>query len=307
MRIVCRRRTRSPCDPRLPRPDGHADRVHAPDSEVGPRGPGPAFDRRPRAARGPGPQPAARVAHSRARRRASGSTAAPTDIDVDGVVDLAIVGAGPAGLAAAVYGASEGLTTVVLEAEAIGGQAGTSSMIRNYLGFPRGISGMRLAQRARNQAIRFGTRFFIGWPVTALDPGRRRAAPPAHRRRHVRARAVVVATGVAYRKLGVAGVEDLVGIGVFYGSAMTAAREMEGRRRRRRRRQLRRPGRAAPGQFAASVTIWSAAATCERHVAVPHRRDQAPPAHRVQTRAEVVDGGGEGRLEWIDLRDTDDR
>ena len=72
------------------------------------------------------------------------------------------VGAGPAGLAAAVYASSEGLSTVVLEAEAIGGQAGTSSMIRNYLGFPRGISGMRLAQRARNQAIRFGTRFYTG-------------------------------------------------------------------------------------------------------------------------------------------------
>jgi thioredoxin reductase (NADPH) len=78
----------------------------------------------------------------------------PKGIELDAVVDLAIVGAGPAGLAAAVYGSSEGMSTVVLEAEAVGGQAGTSSMIRNYLGFPRGISGMRLAQRARNQAIR---------------------------------------------------------------------------------------------------------------------------------------------------------
>ena len=86
----------------------------------------------------------------------------PTDIELDDVVDVAVVGAGPAGLAAAVYASSEGLSTVVLESEAVGGQAGTSSMIRNYLGFPRGISGMRLAQRARNQAIRFGTRFFTG-------------------------------------------------------------------------------------------------------------------------------------------------
>ena len=93
---------------------------------------------------------------------------APEDINVDKVVDLVVVGAGPAGLAAAVYGSSEGLTTVVLESDAVGGQAGTSSMIRNYLGFPRGISGMRLAQRARNQAIRFGTRFFTGWPVESL-------------------------------------------------------------------------------------------------------------------------------------------
>ena len=106
----------------------------------------------------------------------------PDDVDVDQVVDLCIVGAGPAGLAAAVYGASEGLSTVAVEAEAIGGQAGTSSMIRNYLGFPRGISGMRLAQRARNQAIRFGTRFFTGWPATGLEVGHGRcAARGAHR------------------------------------------------------------------------------------------------------------------------------
>ena len=78
----------------------------------------------------------------------------PSDIEIDTVVDLAVVGAGPAGLAAAVYAASEGLSTVVLESGAVGGQA--SSMIRNYLGFPRGISGMRLAQRARTQAVRFG-------------------------------------------------------------------------------------------------------------------------------------------------------
>ena len=109
---------------------------------------------------------------------------APDEIDVDKIVDVVVVGAGPAGLAAAVYASSEGLKTVVLESDAIGGQAGTSSMIRNYLGFPRGISGMRLAQRARNQAIRFGTRFFTGWPVEALEPGQqRRPAPHRHRGR----------------------------------------------------------------------------------------------------------------------------
>ena len=151
----------------------------------------------------------------------------PDTIDLSTVVDLCIVGAGPAGLAAAVYGASEGLTTVVVEAEAVGGQAGTSSMIRNYLGFPRGISGMRLAQRARNQAIRFGTRFFTGWEVAGIS------TEGDHHVVHtdggdVRSRAVVIASGVAYRKLRAPGVDDLTGIGVFYGSAMTAAREMEG-------------------------------------------------------------------------------
>ena len=156
-----------------------------------PRAPGlPGRD--PRAARRRGAalpgrlrrQPAARSRPPRPRRGDARSTAGPSDFEVDEVVDLAVVGGGPAGLAAAVYGASEGLSVVVLEAEAIGGQAGTSSMIRNYLGFPRGISGMRLAQRARNQALRFGTEFFTGWEVTALEPGaRRRAAPAAHRRR----------------------------------------------------------------------------------------------------------------------------
>ena len=106
----------------------------------------------------------------------------PDTIELGTVVDLCIVGAGPAGLAAAVYGASEGLSTVVVEAEAVGGQAGTSSMIRNYLGFPRGISGMRLAQRARNQAIRFGTTFFTGWEVGELTSPRRHPRR-AHRRR----------------------------------------------------------------------------------------------------------------------------
>ena len=153
---------------------------------------------------------------------------APTELDLDEVVDVAVVGAGPAGLAASVYAASEGLSTVVLEAEAVGGQAGTSSMIRNYLGFPRGISGMRLAQRARNQAIRFGTRFYTGQVVDELRPG---PTSDPHvlctESGDVRARTVVIASGVAYRKLRVDPIEELVGMGVYYGAAMTAAREME--------------------------------------------------------------------------------
>lgn len=151
----------------------------------------------------------------------------PDQIDVDEVVDLVVVGAGPAGLAASVYASSEGLSTVCLEAEAIGGQAGTSSMIRNYLGFPRGISGMRLAQRARGQALRFGTRFFTGWPATGISP----CEDGGHHIVHteggdVHTRAVLVSSGVNYRRLGVESVEDLVGRGVYYGAAMAAAREL---------------------------------------------------------------------------------
>ncbi|MCH1866209.1 FAD-dependent oxidoreductase [Nocardioides sp. CFH 31398] len=151
---------------------------------------------------------------------------APSDVDVDEVVDVAVVGGGPAGLAAAVYASSEGLSTVMLEAGAIGGQAGTSSMIRNYLGFPRGVSGMRLAQRARGQALRFGTRFFTGATVHRLEAGDGGAPHHLHTPGGtVRARSVVVATGVAYRRLGVETVEELIGRGVHYGAAAAAAHE----------------------------------------------------------------------------------
>jgi len=231
----------------------------------------------------------------------------PTDIDLDAVVDVAVVGAGPAGLAAAVYASSEGLSTVVLEAEAVGGQAGTSSMIRNYLGFPRGISGMRLAQRARNQAIRFGTRFFTGWSVKGLVVGE--GGEP-----HlldtdggqVRARAVVVSTGVTYRKLGVPGIEALVGVGVFYGSAMSAARETEGYD------VFVVGGGNSAGQAAIHLSRFA------RSVTIVVRREGLEPTMSsyligeisynprisVLPCSEVVDGGGNGRLEWIRVRDT---
>ena len=231
----------------------------------------------------------------------------PTDVDLDVVVDVAVVGAGPAGLAAAVYSSSEGLSTVVLEAEAVGGQAGTSSMIRNYLGFPRGISGMRLAQRARNQALRFGTRFFTGWSVTALEPG---GPGEPHLLRtdggDVRARAVVVATGVTYRKLRVPSVEALVGLGVFYGSAMTAAREMEGYD------VVVVGGGNSAGQaaihlarFAQSVTILvrrdGLAATMSQYLI---GEIDYNPRITVRPCSEVAGAGGDGRLEWITVRDT---
>lgn len=232
----------------------------------------------------------------------------PSDIDVDTVVDLAIVGGGPAGLAAAVYAASEGLDTVVLEAEAVGGQAGTSSMIRNYLGFPRGISGMRLAQRARNQAIRFGTRFFTGWAVTGLDLGAE-GAPHVVRTDGgaVRARAVVVASGVAYRKLRVEPLEQLVGTGVYYGAAMAAAREMEGQD------VCVVGGGNSAGQaaihlsrFASSVTLLvrrpSVSQTMSRYLVDEMAYN---PRISVQPGSVVVDGGGDGRLEWLTVRDTE--
>ncbi|CAM3731441.1 FAD-dependent oxidoreductase [Smaragdicoccus niigatensis] len=234
-------------------------------------------------------------------RRLYGS---PDHVNVPDVVDLAVVGAGPAGLAAAVYGASEGLSTVVLESGAIGGQAGTSSMIRNYLGFPRGISGMRLSQRARSQAIRFGAQFFTGWPVTAIEPGEPHELVTDGGR--IRARSVVVATGVSYRKLGVERLEELVGRGVYYGAALTASREMDGRD------VVVVGGGNSAGQAAVHLARFA------RSVRLIVRRpslDETMSAYligeikhtpriTVQTCTEVTDGDGDDSLEWIGLTDT---
>src|SRR4051794_34771204 len=135
------------------------------------------------------------------------------------VYDLVVLGAGPAGLAAAVYGASEGLRTLVLEPRAIGGQAGTSSMIRNYLGFPRGIGGGELAHRAWEQATFFGAEFVFTQQVTALTAGGDRRTVTLTDGGQAFGRAVLIASGVAYRRLDVPDLDRLVGAGVFYGAA----------------------------------------------------------------------------------------
>ncbi|MFC5381319.1 FAD-dependent oxidoreductase [Aquipuribacter nitratireducens] len=137
--------------------------------------------------------------------------------------DLLIVGGGPAGLGAAVYGASEGLRTVLVDATATGGQAGQSSRIENYLGFPDGVSGGQLADRARRQAVKFGAEVLTARTVSALEvDGPVRTVRFADGS-DVRARAVLLATGVQYRRLPAPGVDDLLGRGVYYGSAATEA------------------------------------------------------------------------------------
>jgi thioredoxin reductase (NADPH) len=137
--------------------------------------------------------------------------------------DLVVVGAGPAGLSAAVYGASEGLSTLVLESTAIGGQAGTSSRIRNFLGFPAGISGGELAGRAYEQAWMFGAEFVLMNGASELSAGGNGLQVALSGGGQVAARAVVLATGVSYRQLDAPGIGDLVGAGVFYGSALSEA------------------------------------------------------------------------------------
>ena len=233
----------------------------------------------------------------------------PPVVDTDATVDLVIIGCGPAGLAAAVYGASEGLDTVVIEADAVGGQAGTSSMIRNYLGFPRGISGMRLAQRARFQATRFGARIYTGIAAEGIDPGAEPRAPHLVRTEggSLRARAVLVATGMQYRRLGVDALEELVGLGVYYGAATSASREMAGR-----------PvfvvgggnsaGQAAVhlARYARAVTLLvrraDLAATMSDYLV---REIAATPRIAVRTSTQVVGGGGDGHLEWLSLSGPD--
>jgi thioredoxin reductase (NADPH) len=140
--------------------------------------------------------------------------------------DVAIVGGGPGGLAAAVYGASEGLHTLLLERYATGGQAGTSSRIENYLGFPSGLSGDELANRAHTQAERFGAEIVVGREVRQIE-----ISAPFHRitlddGAVLEAHAIVVATGVTYRKLPVPGIERFLGAGLFYGASRTEARAM---------------------------------------------------------------------------------
>ena len=233
----------------------------------------------------------------------------PDEVDSSRTVDLIVIGSGPAGLAAAVYGASEGLDTVVIESEAVGGQAGTSSMIRNYLGFPRGISGMRLAQRARFQATRFGARIYTGLSAERIEP----AAGPDEPHRVVTesgplvGRTILVATGVAYRRLGIEPLEELVGLGVYYGAATSAAREMTGGE------VFVVGGGNSAGQaavylarYASSVTLLvrrdSLAATMSDYLI---REIDASSLIQVRTATQVADGGGSGHLEWLDLRGPD--
>ena len=135
--------------------------------------------------------------------------------------DVAVIGGGPAGLAAAVYGASEGLRTIVIEREAPGGQAGTSSRIENYLGFPNGISGDELAIRALQQARRLGAEILVTRSVARIDPATREVSLDGGD--VMRARTIILATGVSWRRLAIDGFDRLIGKGVYYGAARSEA------------------------------------------------------------------------------------
>ncbi|KAB2809923.1 FAD-dependent oxidoreductase [Phaeocystidibacter luteus] len=139
------------------------------------------------------------------------------------VYDVAIIGAGPAGLAAGVYGGSEGLETVLIEKHAPGGQAGTSSRIENYLGFPKGLSGQDLARRAITQATRFGTEFLSPSQVENITIGTPLKTLNLSGGKCIHAKSVIITTGVSYRQLDTPGVKNLTGAGIYYGAATTEA------------------------------------------------------------------------------------
>ncbi len=179
-----------------------------------------------------GPLPVVVLADGRAIAQASQADVAVA-LGVQGTisdarVDVAVIGAGPAGLAAAVYAASEGLSVVVIESTAIGGQASSSPMMRNYLGFPAGVTGGELTARAYQQAVTFGVKFVFGRTATGLRTDGEDRIVTFDDGAELHAADVVVATGVSYRRMGIERLEALVGRGVFYGSGTSEARAVAG-------------------------------------------------------------------------------
>jgi thioredoxin reductase (NADPH) len=220
--------------------------------------------------------------------------------------DLVILGAGPAGIAAGVYGASEGLETLILESVAIGGQAGTSSMIRNYLGFPRGIGGAELAHRAWEQAVLLGAQFVFTRPVVRLRAAGDDRILDLADGDVVTARSVIIAAGVTYRRLEIPALERLIGVGVFYGAAGVEAPALAGQ-------QVYVVGGAnSAGQavlhlakYAAHVTLLirgSSVTAGMSHYLVQHIEATKNVSVRLHSR--VADARGTDRLEALTVQDV---
>jgi thioredoxin reductase (NADPH) len=242
----------------------------------------------------------------------------PTNAEVAGAIgaqtdaapvlyDVIIVGAGPAGLSAAVYAASEGLRTVLLEREAFGGQAGTSSLIRNYLGFPKGVSGADLANRASEQAMVFGASLIIAQEAVGLEAGDHEYVVRLASGGAVKGKVVIIASGVSYNRLAIPDIDKFVGAGVFYGAAVTEARAMTGQRV-----FVVGAGNSA-GQaavylasYADHVTMLvrgaSLAATMSDYLV---KQIETLPNIEVRLRTEVVDARGGRRLEGLILRNAE--
>ncbi|HVM54360.1 MAG TPA: FAD-dependent oxidoreductase [Acidimicrobiales bacterium] len=228
-----------------------------------------------------------------------------TALDGRADVDVAIVGAGPAGLSAAISAAAEGLEVLVIESQGIGGQAATTSRIRNYLGFSRGVSGAELAQRAYQQAWAFGVEFVHMSTVTGLRPTGSRYALSFTGSPDVTASAVILATGVAYRRMEEPTIEALLGKGVYYGASVSEARSLEGSR------VVVVGGGNSAGQaavhlarFTDHVTIVTRKPTLGSTMS-QYLRDEIDAVANIDVRyrCTLVDAGGAQHLEWVVLRD----
>jgi thioredoxin reductase (NADPH) len=219
--------------------------------------------------------------------------------------DVLVVGAGPSGLAAAVYASSEGMSTLVVERESIGGQAGSSSLIRNYLGFSRGISGADLAQRGYQQAWVFGAHFVLMRTVEAIRAEKATFVASISGVGEVTARSVVLATGVSYRRLAVKELEALSGAGVYYGASVSEARGLTGKH-----------AVVVGGGNSAGQAVLHLARYCSRATLVVREAslaegmstylvDSINAASNIVVRAAsgVVGGTGDGRLETVRVRD----
>ena len=221
--------------------------------------------------------------------------------------DLIIVGGGPAGLGSAVYGATEGLRTTMIEKEATGGQAGTSSRIENYLGFPKGLSGADLAQRATAQAKRFGVEILTAQEVVQVRAEDSYRIVTLDDGTELSCHALIIATGVSVHKLDVPGIESLTGAGVYYGAAVTEAAHY-------RDQHVFVVGAAnSAGQgamffsrYASKVTMLVRGDSLQKGMS-QYLIDQieATESIEVLTRREVVEASGEGRLEAITIKNND--
>ncbi|MFF7794853.1 FAD-dependent oxidoreductase [Streptomyces sp. NPDC007991] len=221
--------------------------------------------------------------------------------------DLVVIGGGPAGLGAAVYGASEGLRTVLVERSATGGQAGQSSRIENYLGFPDGVSGAQLTDRARRQATKFGAEILTAREVTALEVNGAARIVRFSDGSAVAAHSVILATGVSYRQLSAPGCDDLTGCGVYYGSALTEAPACQG--------QdvyivggANSAGQAAMylsrGAKSVTLLVRGASLTASMSHYLIQQIEESPNI-QVRARTVVEQAHGDGRLERLTLRDVD--
>ena len=220
--------------------------------------------------------------------------------------DLIVIGGGPAGLGAAVYGASEGLRTVLVERTATGGQAGQSSRIENYLGFPDGVSGAQLTDRARRQAAKFGAEVLTTRDVVRLDVNGSARSVRFADGSAIDAHAIVLATGVSYRQLAAPGIDELTGRGVFYGSALTEATACSGQH------VFIVGGANSAGQAAVylsrgarSVTILVRGPSLERSMSYYLiQQISGIPSISVRTCTEVIAADGSDHLESLTLRDS---